>query len=190
MKGGAAEGRGSPLGVTSPADGSGGAHVVSWQLPEADDAYSFGDTSPDAAAAGQHAACQGSVPSNYAYDEDEGYAGMVLYRLSPRLAEAVYPVIATRGVEITVTAILILGMTVPLPPLIHPRVPSELAYTSFFLYIPALHRLSLVHSRRFLLLLRQFETWYVNTAAMAHCLGSTVCRATEFLDADPMRHRS
>lgn len=146
--------------------GSRGSNVVSWQLPEADDAYSPRDKSPDAAVAGQHAACQGSVPSNYAYDEDEGYAGMVLYRLSPRLAEAVYPVIATRGVEITVTTILILGMMVPLPPLIKPRVPSELAYASFFLYIPALHRLSLVHTRRFLLLLRQFETWYVAAAAI------------------------
>jgi hypothetical protein len=98
------------------------------------------------------------MPSNYAYDEDEGYAGLLLYKLSPRVAERVYPIVATRAAELFVAAMLVIGMTASLPPLVFPSAPRQMTYISFLVYIPAIHRLALVHTRRFVLLLRQFET--------------------------------
>jgi hypothetical protein len=116
-----------------------------------DDMY---PTDPDAGS-------QGSVPCNFAYDAEEGYTGLLLYKLSPRLAEAVYPIITTQAAEVFVSAMQIISMTGALPPLLYPNMPPELAYLSLLVYIPALHRLALLHTRRFLLLLRQFELWWV-----------------------------
>lgn len=132
---------------------------VAWPREVPCDAPPSRSPSPDHK--GQHATGQGSVPCNYAYDEDEGYSNMLLYKLSPRLAEVVYPIIATRAVEAFVTVVLVLGMAVSLPPLINRDLPGEMTFVSFIMYIPAVHRLSLVHTRRFLLLLRQFELWCV-----------------------------
>lgn len=131
---------------------------VAWPREVPSDAPS---RSPSPDHKGQQATGQGPVPCNYAYDEDEGYSNMLLYKLSPRLAEVVYPIIATRAVEAFVTVVLVLGMAVSLPPLINRDLPGEMTFVSFIMYIPAVHRLSLVHTRRFLLLLRQFELWCV-----------------------------
>lgn len=66
-----------------------------------------------------------TLPSNFAYDEDEGYANLLLYKLSPRLAERVYPIIATQAAENAMAAILVLGMVTALPPLIDPRLEAS-----------------------------------------------------------------
>lgn len=108
---------------------------------------------------GKHAAGQGAVPSNYAYDDDEGYAGMLLYELSPRLGEFAYPLIATQAAERYMAAVLFLGIAISLPPLIIWTLPRRLVYVSFMVLIPALHRFALVHTRRAFLLFRQFEPW-------------------------------
>lgn len=110
---------------------------------------------------GRYAAGKASVPCNYAYDEDDGYSGLLLYELSPPLAEALYPILATPATEAVMTTILVLGIAISMPPQIHPGFSADLAYASFLLYIPALHRLSLLDVPRLLLLIRQFETWWV-----------------------------
>jgi hypothetical protein len=38
---------------------------------------------------------QAEMPTNYAYDPVDGYEGLLLYRLAPRLARRAYPWIAT-----------------------------------------------------------------------------------------------
>lgn len=109
----------------------------------------------------QHVGSQGSAPSNFAYDEEEGYTGLLLYKLSPPLAEAVYPIITTQAAEVFVLAMLVISMSGALLPLVSRSMAPELVHISFLVYIPALHRLALLHTRRFLLLLRQFELWWV-----------------------------
>lgn len=133
-------------------DASGGGETPHGALPS---------SSPSHTPIGQHEAFQGSLPSNYAYDDDEGYASLLLYKLSPRLAQAVYPIIATRTMEAIMAAVLIIGYGISTPPLLHRSAPHQLVYASFLVHIPAFHRMALVHKGRALLLLRQFETWWV-----------------------------
>jgi hypothetical protein len=102
-----------------------------------------------------------SMPTNYAYSEKDGYDGLTLYALSPRLAEMAYPWIATMRTEACIVGLLFLTSCVAVSPFMSAKVPTWPSSFSWLLYIPGLQRLALIDLRLARLSLRQFETLYV-----------------------------
>lgn len=99
--------------------------------------------------------------SDYAYQEGRGYSGLLLHAISPRLAERVYPYIATETAEKFIVLCFLVGGGMSSTAIVSTRVPVQLALASFAMYIPALHRTLLIDLRELVLMLRQFETWYM-----------------------------
>jgi hypothetical protein len=101
------------------------------------------------------------IPTNYAWSHVDGYEGLLLHRLSPKLAERVYPWIATVRVEAFLGLLLAFGGTFASLPVVSPRFPEGWAMVSFILYLPALQRLALLDVRVLRLLIREFDTLYL-----------------------------
>lgn len=112
-----------------------------------------------------------NFPSNYAYTAS-GYDGLLLHAISPRLAEAVYPWIATPAAAKVVTVSLFVGGGFSSLPIISKRFPVEWALGSFAIHVPFLHAAMLIDLRELRLLFRQFEMWYMlaTLGEWAQCL--------------------
>jgi hypothetical protein len=102
------------------------------------------------------------MPTNYAYSERDGYEGLTLYALSPRLAEMAYPWIATMRTETYIVGLLFVTSCVTISPMLSAKVPPWPSSFSWLLYIPSFHRLALIDLRICRLAFRQFETLYVS----------------------------
>jgi hypothetical protein len=102
-----------------------------------------------------------ALPKNYAYHPKDGYKGLLLHDLvSPRVAEFVYPIIASRWGEAVTIVIMFTSLTLTSTPvLIDHSLSRSVTKYSWFLYVPALQRVALLDVRVLRLLARQFETW-------------------------------
>lgn len=102
-----------------------------------------------------------ALPNNYAYDPKDGYKGLLLHDLvSPRVAEFVYPLIASRwGEAVTIVVMFASLVLTTTPVLIDHSLSRRATKYSWFLYVPALQRVALLDVRILRLLARQFETW-------------------------------
>lgn len=102
-----------------------------------------------------------SIPSNYAYSTSGGYDGLLLHAISPRLAEVVYPWVATPAAAKVAAVALFVGGGFSSLPMVTKRLPVEWALGSFAFHIPFLHAAMLIDLRELRLLYRQFEMWYM-----------------------------
>jgi hypothetical protein len=100
-------------------------------------------------------------PTNYAWSQVDGYEGLLLYRLSPKLAERMYPWIATERVEAFLGLVQAFGGIFASLPVVSRRFPESWTMVTFIEYLPALQRLALVDLRVLRLLFREFDTLYL-----------------------------
>lgn len=104
-----------------------------------------------------------ATPNNYAYDASgSGYEGLLLHRLSPRLAEWAFPFLATSTADLFAFMTMSLASSVSCLPLLLPTLfPGILTQASLLIFVPVLHRACFTDLNIMPLLLHQFDTWYV-----------------------------
>jgi hypothetical protein len=102
------------------------------------------------------------VPSNFAFDSLRGYQGLILHDLSPRLAERLYPYIATKRAEVICLLNIAGSVLISAAPLVgRGYLPVEFTWVAVMAHLSAFQRFALLETRILRQIFRQFDTWFI-----------------------------